>query len=426
MSKLSEWSQSAPLNKNVSPDGAQDGWTGGEVGPWARETMASVASWYNDPLWVSILHDMGGQDTAKTVAVDASGDVVISSFASDPSTEFPPGRLIGVVDNIGAMHPGFVKATGTGFSASNMTVAVHWLTLSGPAAATLSDPDNFMFASTGESGGSGSHSGVAGVQLLGPAMVSGGGDAAVRDLKFPAVANLPDGIFWYNTDDSCFEVVVSGAWSRGVAHGLGYDATGADNGGPRISLSTSNWDANTLGEVSAQIYLDEDDHNLYFTTKDGSTVDPGGPYPLAYPGMSFTGGVYNEIIVKSEDIPNLTNAMIVEELHGGTTPPKMTRLLLRMTNGNNRSFPVGAEVELTGSAMQSLQASNTYYSGFAFFCDATKVYMRTQMHEWQIPDGGLGYNFTYAGRGSLITAPILAAGGSGGNDGFELVIQLWW
>lgn len=58
MAAISTWSTTAASNNQAAPDGAPEGWLPATVNAWARETMASVRTWYEDSEWVDFGHTL--------------------------------------------------------------------------------------------------------------------------------------------------------------------------------------------------------------------------------------------------------------------------------------------------------------------------------------------------------------------------------
>jgi len=215
MAEISQWSKTASNNVTVSPDGANLGWTGSQVGPWARETMAQVASWYQDPLFTSFLKDLNPENTVKTVTVTAADTITISNFDSSPVAHFPVGRFMQIVTNGGDIHPGFVASAPSYDTVTGvLTVVFDFITagLTFTPSADLVSQEGVQFAITSESASSGNYSKstlALGGQLIGAAILGGGGTTAERDAKFP-VAPSVDGILWSNSTTRYLEVSVAG------------------------------------------------------------------------------------------------------------------------------------------------------------------------------------------------------------------------
>jgi len=262
MSDVSKWGKSSALNKDTSPDGAQDGWTGSAVGPWARETMAGVARWYADTAFTSPLFDMDSTNVDKTVGISGT-DITITGFTSDASNHFPEGRLLKITDSGGSTAVGFIASSS--YAGTTMSVTMDYITA--PPGSGATDVDNVQFAVMGEDTGSGNFAkatNALGGQLIGPTVLSGGGTTAMRDAKFATVATTPDGILWYNTTTDTLEVTASGAWIP--SNHIYYDP-----GNTRLVLENGDW---TSGSgVHGRIYIDDADGKLYHQTRTNGADD---------------------------------------------------------------------------------------------------------------------------------------------------------
>jgi len=395
MSNVSKWSTTASNNQDVSPAGAQSGWTGSDVGPWARETMGGVARWYQDALWTALLFDgVGTKNSTKNASIDATLHLLVNALGgSDPTEHFPQGRLIKVIDSGGATHPGFIVSTlwNSGTLGGQIDATVKWLT-AGPTVGVVSE-DDVLFAVTGESANSGHYSKsteALGGQLIGPTILSGGGTAAIRDLKFPVVANLPDGILWYNTTTDLLEASSGGAWVDAGGDfsdnggGLTLDSPAGDPtlslkeagtqtsklyhdlAGNKLTLENGDWSTGTGDH--GRVYIDDADGKLYHQTKSAAvtatalSLTPGPDQGLEAEFLG--GGIQNASYVAAADVtsgagPPLTQ--YVERVisasgvgsgrwggiaHGATIKPKLAYAKQRYTGAGFAGYIAGDELVL--------------------------------------------------------------------------------
>ena len=102
MADVKDWGIAAASNSVASPDGAQTGWLGADVGPWGRETMAAVARWNKEPSWTNFTREgiePAGVNKSITRAGSPTNRINLTlqagSWAGSTGAKyFPPGRLI--------------------------------------------------------------------------------------------------------------------------------------------------------------------------------------------------------------------------------------------------------------------------------------------------------------------------------------------
>ncbi len=85
------WSVTAANNDANSPNGAQNNWTGADINDWAREAMAVVRSWYDDPEWLSVTRDLN-TGVAKTIDQLATNQFRVNGC--DATAYFTAGRRV--------------------------------------------------------------------------------------------------------------------------------------------------------------------------------------------------------------------------------------------------------------------------------------------------------------------------------------------
>ena len=456
MSNVSKWSTTASNNQDVSPAGAQQGWTGSDVGPWARETMGGVARWYQDALWTAPLFDgVGTKNATKNASIDATLHLLVNALGvSNPTEHFPQGRLIKVIDSGGATHPGFIVSTvwNSGTLGGQIDATVNWLT-AGPTVGVVNE-DDVLFAVTGESANSGHYSKateVLGGQLIGPTILSGGGATTIRDAKFPVVANLPDGILWYNTTTDLLEASSGGAWVDAGGDfsdnggGLTLDSPAGDPtlslqeagtqtsklyhdlAGNKLTLENGDWSTGTGDH--GRVYIDDADGKLYHQTKSAAVTATA---------QQLGGGIQNASYVSAADVtggggPALTQ--YVEEVfdcedavsgkwggitppagraHGATIAPTLVQATQRYTGVTGSASSGGASGWANGDEMPicELFANNADFYGSSFWVSAT---------ECGIASGNAsGCIARRAGSGNWFDIQ-----GSHRED-WQYVIRMWW
>ena len=215
MSDVKDWGIAAASNSVASPDGAQTGWLGADVGPWGRETMAAVARWNKDPSWTNFTRE-GIEPVGTNKAITVAGSPVnrinltlaSGSWAGSTAAKyFSPGRLIRF-DRGNANPFVYCFVVGTSIVSSVLSVDVAPIgiaTVPGSGYVT----NGVEFYSAMESTDT--------QRNLTPlsAMAFGGyGTTAERDVKFAStqLSRYPQGMSWFNTTDDMFQVLDGGAW----------------------------------------------------------------------------------------------------------------------------------------------------------------------------------------------------------------------
>ena len=162
MSEVKNWSSTADDNNNAVPNGAPLNWTGANLGPWARATMAAVHKYYSDPAWVAPL-----VDEATSAANPANTATFTVSSSSNLSSYFNTGRLLRIT-TAGGTKLGFVSGHSYGSGVNTVTVSQ---TLDNGALAL--DGIEFFNGQTGTA-----------PHGLGAMSFGGAGTTAERDAKF--------------------------------------------------------------------------------------------------------------------------------------------------------------------------------------------------------------------------------------------------
>lgn len=209
MADLKEWGTTASGNDVASPAGANTGWTGSQVGPWARETMAAVARWYNDPTWFNPLKELAPSGN-KTVASASTSSIAITAGSNWSGTDaFSTGRLIRLIPSggTGAHVYAFIVSK----SATNTILTVNLAVIGDTA---LTHPTTFSPNGIEFYGGQDTTTTAYHEQALGAVAFSGAGTTTERDSRFPDVTSVPEGILWANTTDNLLQIVVGSAGSR--------------------------------------------------------------------------------------------------------------------------------------------------------------------------------------------------------------------
>ena len=466
MSNVSSWSKTAANNADVSPAGAQPGWTGSDVGPWARETMGGVARWYNDALWTALLFDnVGSPNSNKNASIEAAPTLhlLVNGLGVNGEEHFPQGRLIKVISG-GNAHPGFVVSTvwNSGTLGGQVDVTVKWLTAGPPQGVVISQED-VLFAITGESATSGHYSKATealGGQLIGPTILSGGGATTIRDAKFPVVANLPDGILWYNTTLGMLQATSGGAW---VSSGEFTDSGGelildSPAGNPTLSLKEAgtqtsklyhdlannrlaleNGDWSTGTGDHGRVYIDDADGKLYHQTKSAATTADalsltpgpdqgleaeflgGGIQNASYVAAADTTGVVvplNQYVEKTFQLTNALQGKWGSVAHGATIIPKIVTSVWRCKLGE-QGYATGDEFN-TDTIFESTNATYTIGSYPAW--SATDV--------WVVSARGFGNLVTRKiyffiadpaniNRGGMVYDALTPSS-------WEMVVRMWW
>lgn len=213
MADVKLWSPLDSGNAGVSPDGANTGWTGSQVGPWARETMASVARWYADPAWVNPTRGLADEGAKNVLRVDnntvriscVSGDNV----SSNATEVFCPERLIRLVLTGGTSYIyAFVKTSTV--SGSPQTVEV---TLAPLNQATIGAGTTFVDDGIEVYGAQTNESNALPFSSVGPISFSRYGTTSERNALFAGtLSDYPSGIIWFNTTEDLIQVLDNGVW----------------------------------------------------------------------------------------------------------------------------------------------------------------------------------------------------------------------
>lgn len=110
--KLSGYSTTPGSNNAAVPDGWPEGMLPGDVNACAREMMARLREWYDDPAWIN-RGDTATSYTASSISV-----------SGDQTSQYVAGRPI----RLDGSSYGYV--TGSAYSAPNTSVAVSGITVS--------------------------------------------------------------------------------------------------------------------------------------------------------------------------------------------------------------------------------------------------------------------------------------------------------
>ena len=214
MADMKDWGVTASDNNVASPDGAQTGWVGADAGPWARESMASVARWHADPSWVNFMRY--GLTPTGNKTVSRSGDlqveiVATGSWATATTDVFNPGRLIRLKETGGDYHYGFI--TGSSIASTVLTIDLAMMgeaIIPNPTTFDTNGVEFYIGYDTVDT----TTAGPRNIQALSAMSFGGGGSSAERDAKFPSVLSMPQGILWVNLDTGHLEMVVGPAGTR--------------------------------------------------------------------------------------------------------------------------------------------------------------------------------------------------------------------
>ena len=190
MSEVKNWSSTADDNNNAVPNGAPLNWTGANLGPWARATMAAVHKYYSAPAWVAplVTEATSATNPADTATFTVSSSGTLASY-------FNTGRLLRITTS-GGTKLAFVSSHS--FSSGTNTVTVSQTLDNG---ALSLDGIEFFNRQTGTA-----------PQAVGAMACGGSGTTSERNTKFgTASAAHPDGLMWHNTELSQVELLVDGA-----------------------------------------------------------------------------------------------------------------------------------------------------------------------------------------------------------------------
>ena len=267
MADLGDWGVVASDNNITSPDGAQTGWVGADVGPWARESMAAVARWYADPAWVNPMKFALDPTGNKTIARSTDTSIVVSSSSNWGTTTvdtFQVGRLIRVQRTTGEWVYGFIVSRST--STTALTVE---LSLMGTAVITsgwlFSDNALEFYSALTETTTNEPE------QAMSPIGFGGVGTTAERNARVPSALNAPTGLLWVNTTDDLIQVVSGTLGARTWKSVAPLASVFADAGASIIldSVAASN----------SSVLLKEAGTNrsqFYYDASGGNTVIEGG------------------------------------------------------------------------------------------------------------------------------------------------------
>tara|TARA_R110002074_G_scaffold1266_6_gene7652 strand:+ start:1072 stop:2781 length:1710 start_codon:yes stop_codon:yes gene_type:complete len=215
MADVKDWGIAATSNSVASPDGAQQGWLGADVGPWGRETMAAVARWNKDPSWTNFTQqgiEPAGTNKAVTVAGSPVNRINLTlasgTWASGTGAKyFPPGRLIRF-DRGNANPFVYCFVVGTSTTSSVLSVDVAPIGIATvPAAGYVQNGVEFYSAME-------SADTQRNLTPLSAMAFGGHGTTAERNAKFAGTQldRYPQGMSWFNTEDDMFQVLDGGAW----------------------------------------------------------------------------------------------------------------------------------------------------------------------------------------------------------------------
>jgi len=261
MADIDQWSKTAASNSSVSPDGAQTGWSGSSVGPWARETMASVRRWFDAPDWISFLKDEPTTGD-KTVAYAGASSFTISgvtdvadSAGYSLTDKLPVNQKIRLITAGGAITEHFI--TSTNLVSTTLTVNV-----------SGNDVTNTSYAANGM------EVFMTGKTVLAPMAWGGSGTTTVRDTTFGS--QPPAGVMWYDTDNNVTTISDGSAWGSmsGVVNSLTADPTMEfqeagvmmskiyyDITNNRLTVENGDWSAGS--GTHGRVYINDTDGKLY-------------------------------------------------------------------------------------------------------------------------------------------------------------------
>jgi len=415
MSDVKDWSSTNSNNNQSSPNGAQTNWTGADLGPWARETMAAVHRYYSDPAWVAPLVD---EATSATNPADTATFTVAST--STLASHFPTGRLMRI-ETAGGQVLAFVVShtfsSGTNTITASQTIPNGALALSGI---------EFWAGHTGDTSLS--------PQAVGAMSFGGSGTDSARNTKYGSSAtNLPDGIFWNNTDTNTLEMTDSGAWVpiAAVGPGRGWEDVEGTQGPQTLRISALNNDTPTLAlKVGADEALIKYDSLSSLFSVEGATTGQstkksrliiedasGKPYfqyhdgadwsgaanwvdAIGIPGHSSgrnTGWYYesSQISWSNQTESSVTHGLKDDD--GADVRPRLVQLSAVLTGSNHGGFVVGEEVFLAGS-----WASGGANVGWVLAASTTDIRYRFEKITVQDIDSNDAYELTTGAGWRLI------------------------
>lgn len=392
MSDVKDWSSTNSNNNQSSPNGAQTNWTGADLGPWARETMAAVHRYYSDPAWVAPLVD---EATSATNPSNTATFTVAST--STLVSHFPTGRLMRI-ETAGGQVLAFVVShtfsSGTNTITASQTIPNGALALSGI---------EFWAGQTGDTLGS--------PQAVGAMSFGGSGTASARNTKYGSSAtNLPDGIFWNNTDTNTLEMTDSGAWVpiASVGPGRGWEDVDGAQGPRTLRITSLNNNAPTLAlKVGSDEALIKYDSLSNLFSVEGATTGQstkksrliiedasGKPYFQYHDGAGWSGaanwvdaigipghtsgkntGWYHESTqISWSSSTTGSYAHGLKDDDGNDVRPRLVEVSALLTGStNDGNFVAGEEVFLGGS---NGDGGNT--SGFTVLASTTNIRYRVR------------------------------------------------
>lgn len=286
MADISTWSKVAANNAETSPDGAQAGWTGSQVGPWARETMAAMRRFYDAQEWSSILEDEAPRGD-KTIAYTTASTFTISSVSNTNDSagysltdKLPAGQRIRLRQAAGTSVDYFITST-------NLVSTTLTVTVSGNTVANVGYAANGMDVF------------MTGMTVLAPSIWGGAGNSTARDAQFTAVPAT--GTTWYDTDTNALQVSDGTAWMYPLTlreAGVDKSKIYYDGTNDRLVLEDGDW-ASDVG-VHGRIYIDDVDGKLYHQTKSAAVTATA---------LSLTPGAGNGLDADKIDGKHLTEVI---------------------------------------------------------------------------------------------------------------------
>jgi hypothetical protein len=99
MSSINTWSTAAASNNQAVPNGAPEGWFGGDVNAWGRETMAAVRTLWERDLW----RDVTMQTTGSRYTLVRDSDTQVTIQSVDLTSVLVAGDRIRVMNSVSAV-----------------------------------------------------------------------------------------------------------------------------------------------------------------------------------------------------------------------------------------------------------------------------------------------------------------------------------
>ena len=355
MADISTWSKVASNNAETSPDGAQAGWTGSQVGPWARETMAAMRRFYDAQEWSSILEDEAPRGD-KTVTYASASTFTIGSVSNGADSagytltdKLPAGQRIRLRQAGGTSVDYFITST-------NLVSTTLTVTVSGNAVANVGYAANGMDVF------------MTGMTVLSPSTWGGAGNSTARDAQFTAVPAT--GTTWYDTDTNALQVSDGTAWVDPLLFreaGVDKAKVYYDDTNDRLVLEDGDWSSGV--GVHGRIYINDVDGKLYHQTKDTATeatalsLTPGPDQGLEAEFLG--GGIQNASYVSAADVTGGTGPALTQYvekvfacqlvasgrgtgvLHGADILPKLYIGTQRYTGAGANGWVTGDEFPIT-------------------------------------------------------------------------------